>query len=113
MNGIEQRSFDAIQGYWEGCCYIVFYFESEFQSIPQSVAVVSLFIKCKAINIKEIPGLFNTKSGGPLLQNYHQIVVRPKLFSLGCSTVEKISELLGSPGSWLDSNFKFSQIYQH
>ena len=92
---------------------LFFYFESEFQSIPQSVAVVSLFIKCKAINIKEIPGLFNTKSGGPLLQNYHQIVVRPKLFSLGCSPVAKISELLGSHSSWLDSNFKFSQIYQH
>ena len=71
------------------------------------------FIKCKAINIKEIPGLFNTKSGGPLWQNYHQIVVRPKLFSLGCSPVAKISELLGSPSSWLDSNFKFSQIYEH
>ena len=30
---------------------LFFYFESEFQSIPQSVAEVSLFIKCKAINI--------------------------------------------------------------
>ena len=51
--------------------------------------------------------------GDTLLQNNHHIVGWPKLYSLGCSTVAKISELLGSPSSWLDSNFKFSQIYEH
>ena len=54
-----------------------------------------------------------TSSGDTLLQNNHHIVGWPKLYSLGCSTVAKISELLGSPSSWLDSNFKFSQIYEH